>query len=98
MSQVVPAAVALRECLNWIDGVPADTPLPAMPGFDRDWVESLIAGQMDGWPALTFESAVDMAQDWIDAVPADVRAALPPFIRPALPCAPGRPACPTGAA
>lgn len=32
---------ALEACLDWIDAVPIDTPLPAMPGFDRDWVESI---------------------------------------------------------
>ena len=28
--------------LEWIDAVPADTALPAMPGVDRDWVESVL--------------------------------------------------------
>lgn len=34
-------AVAMRE---WIDAVPEDTVLPAMPGVDRDWVDSVIKG------------------------------------------------------
>lgn len=33
---------ALRAALEWIDAVPQDTVLPAMPGFDRDWVDGLI--------------------------------------------------------
>lgn len=32
-----------RAMLGWIDAVPADVELPAMPGFDRDWAESLLA-------------------------------------------------------
>ena len=27
---------------DWIDAVPQDTELPAMPGFDRDWANSII--------------------------------------------------------
>lgn len=38
--------LTLLECLgmalNWIDAVPNDTPLPAMPGFDRDAVNAVI--------------------------------------------------------
>ncbi|HBT4785541.1 TPA: hypothetical protein MB364_000843 [Klebsiella variicola subsp. variicola] len=34
---------ALEAALDWIDSVPSDTPLPAMPGFDRDDVNNLIA-------------------------------------------------------
>ncbi|HID4482037.1 TPA: hypothetical protein ACXE8X_001932 [Klebsiella pneumoniae] len=34
---------ALLAALEWIDAVPADTVLPAMPGFDRDEVNELIA-------------------------------------------------------
>lgn len=33
---------ALKAALDWIDSIPDDIKLPAMPGFDRDWVESLI--------------------------------------------------------
>lgn len=32
----------LQAALEWIDAVPSDTQLPAMPGFDRDVVDSLI--------------------------------------------------------
>ena len=32
-------AAALRE---WIDAIPKETALPAMPGVDRDWVDSVI--------------------------------------------------------
>jgi hypothetical protein len=27
---------------GWIDSVPKDTILPVMPGFDRDWVDSVL--------------------------------------------------------
>lgn len=33
---------SLKAALEWIDAVPENIQLPAMPGFDRDWVESLI--------------------------------------------------------
>jgi hypothetical protein len=33
---------ALKAALDWIDAVPSDTSLPTMPGFDRDWVDSVI--------------------------------------------------------
>lgn len=33
---------ALKAALEWIDAVPSDTPLPAMPGFDRDDVNALL--------------------------------------------------------
>ena len=32
----------LQAALDWIDAVPEDTQLPAMPGFDRDVVDNLI--------------------------------------------------------
>lgn len=28
---------------DWIDAVPQDTPLPAMPGFDRDWADDVLS-------------------------------------------------------
>jgi hypothetical protein len=34
---------ALEAALEWIDAIPNDFQLPAMPGFDRDWVDSIIA-------------------------------------------------------
>lgn len=36
-------AACLRMALDWIDAVPSDLQLPAMPGFDRDYVDSVIA-------------------------------------------------------
>jgi hypothetical protein len=33
---------ALSAALEWIDAVPKETPLPPMPGFDRDWADSLL--------------------------------------------------------
>ncbi len=35
-------ALALRD---WIDAVPQDVVLPAMPGVDRDWVDSILANK-----------------------------------------------------
>lgn len=29
--------------LEYIDALPKDIQLPAMPGFDRDWAETIIA-------------------------------------------------------
>lgn len=39
IAELKEAAKAMRE---WIDAVPSETKLPTMPGFDRDWVDSLI--------------------------------------------------------
>lgn len=72
---------ALRKVLNCIDAVPQSTELPAMPGFDRDWVESLIDGNLEGWPPLTFDDAIRMSLEWIDALPEKVAEALPVAIR-----------------
>lgn len=33
---------SLEATLQWIDAVPDDTPLPVMPGFDRDWVNNIL--------------------------------------------------------
>ena len=32
---------------DWIDAVPDDTELPVMPGFDRDWAESVMSEAAD---------------------------------------------------
>jgi hypothetical protein len=41
--------VALAEaCLEWIDAVPKNTVLPAMPGFDRDWGNQVLAKAKGG--------------------------------------------------
>ncbi|MEO9268641.1 hypothetical protein ABI244_05490 [Serratia ureilytica] len=34
---------ALQAAMAWIDAVPQDVQLPTMPGFDRDWVDGIIA-------------------------------------------------------
>jgi len=31
-----------RAMRDWIDAVPTDIALPSMPGFDRDWADSII--------------------------------------------------------
>jgi hypothetical protein len=36
---LLSVTLAMRE---WIDAVPSDTVLPTMPGFDRDWADSVI--------------------------------------------------------
>jgi hypothetical protein len=33
---------ATTALLAWVDAVPADTPLPPMPGIDRDWVNEVV--------------------------------------------------------
>lgn len=37
------AVKALAGALEWIDAVPSDKPLPAMPGFDRNEVDATLA-------------------------------------------------------
>ena len=38
----------LLDCaFEWIDAVPDETPLPAMPGFDRDWADDLMTKVKD---------------------------------------------------
>lgn len=39
---------ALADALEWIDAVPSETALPAMPGFDRDEVNNLISSIKGG--------------------------------------------------
>lgn len=39
---------ALVAALEWIDAVPSETALPAMPGFDRDEVNNLISSIKGG--------------------------------------------------
>lgn len=39
---------ALTDALEWIDSVPSETALPAMPGFDRDEVNNLISSIKGG--------------------------------------------------
>ncbi len=45
--RIAELRMALRSALEWIDAVPPEvaSSLPAMPGFDRDWAESLINDQ-----------------------------------------------------
>lgn len=39
MADLLEVAKAMRE---WIDAVPVDVALPSMPGFDRDWADSVL--------------------------------------------------------
>jgi hypothetical protein len=75
----VRGMAALRTSLKFIDSVPSDAPLPAMPGFDRDWMESMIAGYTEDQPALSLGEAIGMCLEWIDSIPAEVRNNLEPF-------------------
>lgn len=34
---------ALQAAMDYIDAIPKDIVLPAMPGFDRDWVDDVIS-------------------------------------------------------
>lgn len=45
--KVAPLVEALEAALEWIDAVPDNTSLPAMPGVDRDWVNNTL----DKWRA-----------------------------------------------
>ena len=45
MSELKEVAKAMRE---WIDAVPDNTELPAMPGFDRDWADEVIDNPQEG--------------------------------------------------
>lgn len=38
----------LQAALEWIDAVPKDTQLPAMPGFDRDWADEVLDKELRG--------------------------------------------------
>lgn len=39
-------AECLRWALEWIDAVPNYVVLPSMPGFDRDYVNNILAGNL----------------------------------------------------
>ena len=41
------AKMIIRWVLDWVDAVPSDTQLPTMPGFDRDYVENFLSGEVD---------------------------------------------------
>ena len=43
IEELVEVCKAMRE---WIDAVPKGTQLPVMPGFDRDWADSVINGDV----------------------------------------------------
>lgn len=75
----VRGMTALRTSLKFIDSVPSDAPLPAMPGFDRDWMESMMAGYTEDQPKLSLGEALGMCLEWIDAIPAEVRNSLETF-------------------
>lgn len=47
-SELLEVVLAMRD---WIDAVPQDTQLPAMPGFSRDWANSVIDAALKREPA-----------------------------------------------
>jgi hypothetical protein len=47
---------ALQAALAWIDAVPPETQLPAMPGFDRDWANGVL--EQSSRPAPQVEDLV----------------------------------------
>ena len=55
-SELLEVVLAMRD---WIDAVPQDTQLPAMPGFDRDWANAVIE-QAQQEPAQAVPAA------WLD--------------------------------
>lgn len=44
------ALTAIRALREWIDAVPKDTPLPAMPGIDGDWLDGVEVALADQTP------------------------------------------------
>jgi hypothetical protein len=67
----------LKALLIWIDSVPLDAALPAMPGFDRDDVDALVE-QAESADVQEVAQAIDMACEWIACVPNSVKASLKP--------------------
>ena len=41
-AQLAACTEAAKAAIEWIDAVPSDTALPAMPGFDRDWFDCVV--------------------------------------------------------
>lgn len=66
----------MKTLRGWIDGVPRDAVLPAMPGFDRDEMDALIE-QHPPVDEYAVSEAIEMASDWIACVPESVKVALP---------------------
>jgi len=57
------AHIALRE---WINSVPKDTPLPAMPGIDGDWLDEI---EFKIREALAEQPAYRAVKTWHDGTP-----------------------------
>lgn len=56
----------ITEGLMWIDAIPADQQFPAMPGFDRDWVEGLV-DDSESAAKDELELAAYAIDEWINA-------------------------------
>lgn len=54
---------ALIAVLDWVDAVPRDAQFPAMPGFDRDWIDDLLSRSNAAQPNMkdvdVWKQAVD---------------------------------------
>ncbi|MNE84020.1 hypothetical protein D3C80_1808870 [compost metagenome] len=72
----MPDTQRLRILLGWVDAVPRDVVLPAMPGFDRDDVDALIE-QAEQADASDVTEAVELVEGWIACVPDSVKLTLP---------------------
>lgn len=59
MNTIVEALNAIQALREWVKAVPQDTPLPAMPGVDGDWLDAVEA-------ALAQEPAQPIGFTWID--------------------------------
>lgn len=67
-AQIAELVHDLRELLARIDALPRDICLPAMPGFDRDHVECLLAN--DAAPTIDqLKEVTGWVLEWIAAVP-----------------------------
>lgn len=74
---------AIEYGLAWIDSIPSHIHLPSMPGFDRDYLESaldrLSSAQCSNDDIQICADAVGWIDDWVKAVPVDVKLMLPEF-------------------
>ena len=74
----------LKTLLAWIDQVDREAHLEAMPGFDRDHVDSLIDLGRAADPE-DLNEALSMAREWIAAVPDAIKADVGPVPAAYLP-------------
>ena len=65
MNTIVEALNAIQALREWVKAVPQDTPLPAMPGVDGDWLDAVEAALARG-PAVQQEPTYyrERLKDW----------------------------------